>query len=59
MEILVQKLNEFGLNPADWQLSPTAESEYKVISKEDPEIWMLGKADQDSGHWISLQLNFD
>ncbi|MFN7454546.1 MAG: hypothetical protein ACK5RO_07780 [Pseudobdellovibrionaceae bacterium] len=59
METLVQKLTEFGLNPSDWQLSPTTKSDFKIVSKDDPEIWLLGKADQESGHWISLQLNFD
>lgn len=56
VEDLLNNLPQFGLNPNDWRLLKLNSKNFVLKHKEDSEVCLLGKLDDnESYHWQELQ----
>ncbi len=57
-EALKYQLKQFGLNPEEWEVSPSNGNQFLILNQSDSNFQFFGKASDDSKSlkWQSIQL---
>lgn len=56
LEKLLSQLQEFGLDPRDWNLIPKTHGQARLIHRRDRDFCFVGAIDARRGKWIRLHL---
>lgn len=58
IEILNNRLSDFGLNPTEWRCIEESESSVKIENLEDPNLVLIGEAGPKDLTWDWIKLEF-